>query len=139
MIKTRQINIIIILLCMIFLSQCAGKPEVAFKIINDFFRLKAAGEYAQCYNMFHENFQKDVSMEQYIQIENLYFNKFGKSKGYKMKKWNNRKNFSYGQSSGRMVAIIYSCTYKNRKTEETFTMLLEQGIWKIFDYYLRPM
>lgn len=140
MIKIKQLNKFMILFLMILLNlQCFKTPEGAFKTVDNFFQLRNQGAYGQQYNLFHENFKKNVSIENYIEVQKIYRKGIGQLKEYKLKKRSERKNFSCGRGSGRMVALIYDCIYTNRNAEETFTMIKVDDKWEIFDYYLRPM
>ena len=129
----------ILFLFLILMPNCSKPPEGAFKVIDEFFLLRNQGAYIELYNMFHSNFKKDVSIEEYIRIERIYRDKIGLLKNHKLKKWNERKNFSCGSGSGRMVAVIHICQYSIKRAEETFTMIKKGNTWEIFDYYLRPM
>ncbi len=140
MIKTKQLNIILILFFLfILMTNCSKSPEGAFKVIDEFFRLRNQGDYIKLYNMFHSNFKKDVSIEEYIRIEKIYRKQIGLLENHNLKKWSERKNFSCGSGSGRMVSVIHSCKYSIIQAEETFTMIKTGDDWEIFDYYLRPM
>lgn len=126
------------LLILLISVNCARKPENGLQMINRYLQLRIEQSYVQQYNLFHNNFQKDISLEKFIEFEKIYNRKFGSLQKYELKKWQDRKNFSCGRSSGRLVAVIYSCKYEYGNTEETFTIIKKDGYWKIFDYYLRP-
>jgi len=138
--KNRLFNLIFInCFFTLLILQCAGTPHDSFQTAEKFLDLRTNDHWFEQYQLFHENFKRDVPADRYSGLENLYKNKFGMLKQYKLKKWNERKNFSCGKGSGRMVALIYNCFYEKGTTEETFTMIKSKGRWEIFDYYLRPL
>ncbi len=139
--KRYKLSKLVPILCffLILILQCAKAPEGAFKIVETFFQLRSGGSHIQLYNLYHENFKRDIPLDHFVGIEKLYKDRFGQIKEYKLKKWNERKNFACGRGSGRMVALIYNTTYEKRTAEETFTMLKTGDKWEIFDYYLRPL
>ncbi len=123
----------------LLILQCSRTPEGAFETVDIFFQLRSQNLYIQLHNLFHENYKRGLPFDRFVRIEELYKNRFGQIKEFELKKWNERKNFSCGKGSGRMVALIYNCKYSSRNAEETFTMLKKGDKWVIFDYYLRPL
>ena len=139
--KRYKLQKLIIILCffLILILQCSRTPEGAFKTVDTFFQLRNQESHIQLYNLHHDNFKRDIPLDDFIKIEKVNKDRFGQVVEYKLKKWNERKNFSCGRGSGRMVALIYNTTYEKRTAEETFTMLKTGDKWEIFDYYLRPL
>ena len=57
--------------------QCQKTPNEAFKVIEDFLILRSQNDAIPMYDMFHENFTKDITPRKYMYIERIYKKRFG--------------------------------------------------------------
>jgi len=122
------------LIFVFLLTSCFKPPNDALNFVKHFLNLRRQKQYQLMYTYFHYTFQKDIPFNKYLRIEKLYKQNFGSLLEYEFIGWRRRKNFSFGDQSGRLIVLTFKCKYEFVTKKETFTLLETKTGWKIFDY-----
>jgi len=127
------------LLALLVLSACgqrasrSGIPADVESVVGTVSELVAQEQYEKVYNDASELWKKDATQEQSTEILKTLHTKLGKVESRVVHSATEQQNSS-GQMKGHVFIITYQSKFERGEAMETFTLIEENGRWKLARY-----
>ena len=127
------------LLALLVLSACgqrasrSGIPVDVESVVGTVSELVAQEQYEKVYNDASELWKKDATQEQSTEILKTLHTKLGKVESRVVHSATEQQNSS-GQMKGHVFIITYQSKFERGEAMETFTLIEENGRWKLARY-----
>ena len=127
------------LLALLILSACdqgarrSGIPAKVESVVGTVSEQIAQEQYEKVYNDSSELWKKDATQEQSTEILKTLHTKLGKAESRVVHSATEQQNSS-GQTKGHVFIITYQSKFERGEAMETYTLIEENGKWKLARY-----